>query len=161
MKTRIITAVVVLGLGVVGITLAQQPQSQQAANRAALSARIVKLSVDIELLQLDRDADRDNLLTWLKAGRIGSGGLAGMEVEMMLGAMGNAEARKTLAEGEKLIAKAKEKGQDVEALTGRVLAEAVKKQIDSLKMNYAKQAAELAEKRLQLNAAEKQYLTTY
>lgn len=38
-----------------------------------------------------------------------------------------------------------------------VLADAVKKQIDPMKQNYAKQAAELAEKRLQLDAVEKQY----
>ncbi len=118
----------------------------------------MKLRVEIELLQLDHDADRDNLLNWLKAVKMGSGGMAGMELEMMLGTMGHSEAKNTMEEREKLIAKAKEKGEDVEALTGRVLAEAVKKQIDSLKMNYAKQAAVLGEKRLQLDAVEEQYL---
>lgn len=39
-----------------------------------------------------------------------------------------------------------------------MLAEAVKKQLDPMKKNYAKQAADLAEKRLQLDAVEKQYL---
>jgi hypothetical protein len=62
-----------------------------------------------------------------------------------------------MEEGAKLIAKAKEKGEDGDALTRRVLAEAVKKQIDPMKKSYAKQAAELAEKRLQLEAVEKQY----
>ena len=161
MRTRIIAAVVVLGLGIVGITLAQQPGAQpkpQAADKAALRAQVVKLRVEIELLQLNHDADRDNLLSWMKGERMGPGGMAGMALETMLGMMGNAEATKTIEEGEKLIAKAKEKGEDEEALTRRVLAEAVKKQIDPMKKNYAKQAAEMAEKRLQLDAVEKQYL---
>ncbi len=161
MRTCIIAAVVVLGLGFVGITLAQQPAAQpkpQAADKAALRAQVVKLRVEIELLQLDHDADRDNLLNWLKGERIGPGGMAGLALETMLGMMGNAEATKTMKEGEKLIAKAKEKGEDEEALTRRVLTEAVKKQIDPMKKKYAKQAAELAEKRLQLDAVEKEYL---
>ena len=82
----------------------------------------------------------------------------GLALETMLGTMGNADATKTIEEGEKLIAKAKEKGEDEEALSRRVLAEAVKKQLDPMKKNYADQAAELAEKRLQLDAVEKQYL---
>ena len=117
---------------------------------------MVKLRVEIELLQLDHDADRDNLLNWIKGERWRPEGMAGLAIETMLGAMGNAEATKTMEEA-KLIAKAKEKGEDEDALTRRVLAEAVKKQIDPMKKNYAKQAAELAEKRLQLDAVEKQY----
>ncbi len=161
MRTCIIAAVVVLGLGFVGITLAQQPAAQpkpQAADKAALRAQVVKLRVEIELLQLDHDADRDNLLNWMKGERMGPGAMAGLALETMLGMMGNAEATKTMKEGEKLIAKAKEKGEDEEALTRRVLTEAVKKQIDPMKKKYAKQAAELAEKRLQLDAVEKEYL---
>jgi hypothetical protein len=160
MTKRIIAAVVVFGLGIVGITLAQQPGAQpkqQAADKAALRAQVVKLRVEIELLQLDHDADRDNLLNWMKAELMGSGGMAGMLIETMLETMGNAEATKTMKEGEKQIAKAKEKGEDDEALSRRVLAEAVKKQIDPMKQNYAKQAAELVEKRLQLDAVEQQY----
>jgi hypothetical protein len=160
MRTRIMTAVVVLGLGIVGIGLAQQPGAEpkpQAADKAALRAQAVKLRVEIELLQLDHDADRESLLNWMKGERMGPGGLAGMAIETMLGMMGNAEATKTLEEGKKLIAKAKEKGEDDKALTRRVLAEAVKKQIDPMKENYAKQAAELAGKRLQLDAVERQY----
>ena len=161
MRTRIIAAMVVLGLGIVGITLAQQPGAQpkpQAADKAALRAQVVKLRVEIELLQLDHDADRDSLVNWMNGERMGPGGMAGMALETMLATMGNAEAIKTMEEGQKQIAKAKEKGEDEEALTRRVLAEAVKKQIDPMKKNYAKQAAELAEKRLQLDAVEKQYL---
>ena len=160
MRTRIIAAVVVLGLGIVGITLAQQPGAQPkplAADKAALRAEVVKLRVDIELLQLDHDADRDNLLNWMKGERWRPEGMAGMAIETMLEMMGNAEATKTMEEGAKLIAKARENGEDGDAVTRRVLAEAVKKQIDPMKKSYAKQAAELAEKRLQLDAVEKQY----
>jgi hypothetical protein len=161
MSTRIIAAVVVLGLGIVGVTLAQQPGVQpmpQAPDKAALRAQVVKLRVEIELLQLDHDADRDNLLNWMKGERWRPEGMAGLALETMLEMVGNAEATKTMEEGAKLIAKAKEKGEDAELLTRRVLAEAVKKQIDPMKKNFAKQAAELADKRLQLDAVEKQYL---
>lgn len=160
MRTRIIAAVV-LGLGIVGITLAQQPGGQPkppAADKTALRTQVVQLRVEIELLQLDHDADRDNLLNWMKAERMGTGGLAGTAIETMLGMLGHAEATRIIEEGEKRIAKAKEKGEDEEAVGRQVLAEAVKKQIDPMKKNYAKQAAELAEKRLQLDAAEKQFL---
>ena len=118
---------------------------------------MVKLRVEIELLQLDHDADRDNLLNWMKGERWRPEGMAGLAIETMLATMGNAEATKTMEEGAKLIAKAKEKGEDEDAPSRRVLAEAVKKQIEPMKKNYAKQAAELAEKRLQLDAVEKQY----
>ncbi|MHC5539196.1 hypothetical protein ACYOEI_13345 [Singulisphaera rosea] len=86
--------------------------------------------------------------------------MAGTAMEATLGMLGNAEATRILEEGEKLIAKAKEKGEDEdeEALGRRVLAEAVQTQIDPMKKNYAKQAAELAEKRLQRDAAEKPFL---
>jgi hypothetical protein len=161
MRTRMITAaVVLLGLGIAGITLAQQPGAEpkpQAADKAALRAQVVKLRVEIELLQLDHDADRESILGWMKGERMGPGGLAGMAIETMLGMMGNAEATKTIEEGEKLVAKAKDRGEDEEAVGRRVLAEAVKKQLEPMKKNYAKQAAELAEKRLELDAVEKQY----
>jgi hypothetical protein len=161
MRTRFIAAVVVLGLGLVGITLAQQPGAQpkpRAADKAALHDEVVKLRVEIELLQLEHDADRESLLAWMKGERIGTVGMAGFAIETMLSTMGNAEATKAMEEGEKLIAKAKEKGEDGEAIGRRVLSEAVKKQIDPMRKNYAKQAAELAEKRLQLDAVERQYL---
>lgn len=161
MGLRIIAVVIGLGLGIVGITLAQQSGAQpnrHAVDKAALRAQVVKLHVEIELLQLDHDADRDNLLTWMKGERLGGGGMTGMALETMIGTMGNAEAIKTMEEGEKLIATAKAKGENEEALGRRVLAEAVRKQIDPMRKNYAKQAAELAEKRLQLDAVEKEYL---
>ena len=57
-----------------------------------------------------------------------------------------------------MIAKAKEKGEDEEAVSQRVMANAVKAQIDAMKKSYAKLATELAEKRLELDVVEKQYL---
>jgi hypothetical protein len=159
MRAMIIVAVV--GLGIVGIAFAQQPGAQSkplVGDKSALRAQVVSLRAEIEVLQLEHDADREILLAWMKAERTGTGGLAGMAIELNLASMGGAEADKAIEEGEKLIAKAKEKGEDVEAVGRRVLSEAVKKQIGALKINYTKQAKELAEKRLQLDALEKQYL---
>ena len=76
--------------------------------------------VEIDLLQLDHDADRNNLLTWMTGERMGPGGMAGMAIETMLSTMGGAEATKAIEEGEKLIAKAKEKGENEEAVGQRV-----------------------------------------
>jgi hypothetical protein len=120
MRTWIIGLVFVLGLGIVGVTLAQQPGTQpksRAADKVALHDQVVKLRVEIELLQLDHDADRDSLLTWMKGERMGNGLMTGMAIETMLASMGGAEAIKAIEEGEKLIAKAKEKGEDGAAIT--------------------------------------------
>ena len=58
--------------------------------------------------------------------------------------------------GERLIARAGERGEDAEPLGRRVLAEAAKKPVHSMKAIDAKRAAGLAEKRLRPDAVEEQ-----
>jgi hypothetical protein len=69
---RIIAAAVVLGIGMAGIALAQvngQEPKRQSSEWAKLRAQVVKLQVEIELLQLEHDADRTVLLDLLQTAR--------------------------------------------------------------------------------------------
>jgi hypothetical protein len=70
MRVRLISVAIVLGLGIAGITLAQQPGEQPkqgARDRAKLRAQVVKLRAEIELLQLEHDADREYLRELLRS----------------------------------------------------------------------------------------------
>lgn len=59
MRKRILALGVVVGLGAVTIALAQQsgPSQQVPAGRDALRAQVAKLRAEVELLQLEHDAD--------------------------------------------------------------------------------------------------------
>ena len=60
MRMRIISAAVVLGLGLVGIALAQQGKEQtkpQAIDRAKLRAQVATLRAEVEVLALEHDVD--------------------------------------------------------------------------------------------------------
>jgi hypothetical protein len=64
MRMRIISAGIVLGLGIVGITLAQQSGEQpkeRRTDRAKLRVQVAKLRAEVEVLQLEHDADSDFL----------------------------------------------------------------------------------------------------
>jgi hypothetical protein len=72
MRIRIISSVVILGLGIAGVTLAQQEGERskpQAGGKAKLRARMVALRADVELLQLDHEADKALLLEATKGMR--------------------------------------------------------------------------------------------
>jgi hypothetical protein len=176
MRIRIISAAVVLGLGIVGITLAQQNGEQpkdQVSGKAKLRAEVVKLRVEIELLQLDHDADRDNLLARMKnmkqaefmgSSQPGVVGMMGLEMLEMRTLMGDAEAGRAVEEAQKEIARAVEKGEDTGVIGQKAMEKVVKKQaegirgyIDRKRKDYARQAAELAEKQLELAEVEKRY----
>lgn len=184
---RIISAAFVLGLGIVGITLAQQTGERpkdQAGEKGKLRAQVVKLRLEIELLELDHDAERDNFLACLKrvkqteflgngqpgpAGTLGLG-MLGMrafvgEAELGIRAfMGDPEAGRAIEELAKEMARADEKGEDAGAAERNMVERALEKQddgvrvyLDRKKKDYARQAAELAEKRLDLAEVEKRY----
>jgi hypothetical protein len=169
MRKRIIAAAVVMGLGMMGLALAQQGSQQpkdQASEKAKLRTQVVKLRLEIELLQLDHDAARDILIACLKQVNQPEGlrsGQPGPMVTMdfnMLGMaalMGNAEAQKKAE-------RAVEKGEDAWAALQKAMEEAEKEQTDrirayigSKRKEFAKQAAELADKRLELADLEKRY----
>ena len=64
MRMRIISAALVRGPGIVGITLAQQAGEKpkdRASERANSRARLVKLQVEVRFLQLDQEVDGGHL----------------------------------------------------------------------------------------------------
>jgi hypothetical protein len=61
MRMRIIAAVTVVGLGIVGITLAQQSGEDSRKNNSKLRAQVARLRAEVEVLQLQHDADSDIL----------------------------------------------------------------------------------------------------
>lgn len=147
MRMRIISVVVVLGLGVVGITRAQQPGER---DKAKLSAQVVKLRVEIELLELDHDADRAHLLDMMK-------GIRKYE------ASSPEQVRQAVAASMYFRMPLEESREGQEGRTPDV-DETIKKEVEAARAfvnrkrkDYAKQATELAEKRLKLEEAEKQY----
>jgi hypothetical protein len=140
MRVRIIAATVVLSLGIVGITMAQHKGEQpkdQAGERAKLRARVVKLRVDIELLELEHDVDRDDLLACMKnmkqaefmgSGQSGAMGMMGIEMLGMRAYMGGAEAGRAVVEVHNEIAMAVEKREDTGAAEKKATKKAVKEQ---------------------------------
>jgi hypothetical protein len=153
MKMRIISAAVVLGLGFVGITLAQS--KDQASERAKLRAQVINLRVDIELLELEHDADRADLLEIMKGIRMSESKSPEELQEAVLGSL-------LLTEDPKSLGKPVEKEREKEMQN--LVNEAIKKRTvemkalgDRKRKDYAKQAAELAEKRLDLAEVEKRY----
>ena len=61
MRMRIIAAVTVVGLGIVGITLAQQSGEDSRKDKSKLRAQVARLRAEVEVLQLEHDADSDIL----------------------------------------------------------------------------------------------------
>jgi hypothetical protein len=135
MRMRIISSAVVLGLGIVGITLAQQ-SGQQSNTKATWRAQAAKLRAEVELLQLEQEVDEEYLKTAMGQMRVQEGSDAGvlrMEFEK----------------------KVSDSGMSFGALIE--LKESVRTYIEGKKKEYAKQAEKLAEKRLELAEAEKRY----
>ncbi len=181
MRMRIIAAAVVLGLGIVGITLAQQggEPSKPGPDRAKLRAQVAKLRAEIELLQLEHDADVD----FLKKGLGDMKNLDSLEAakEPMK------EQAKSILEGpaKKQMEQVKEQLEQlkkpIEALKGEfpnlqvpglpepqeemnnmflvndAAAKLLRPIIERQKQEFVRKAAELNEKRLELAEVEKQY----
>jgi hypothetical protein len=61
MRMRIIAAVTVVGLGIVGITLAQQSGEDSRKDKSKLRAQLARLRAEVEVLQVEHDADSDIL----------------------------------------------------------------------------------------------------
>jgi hypothetical protein len=164
MGMRVTSTAVTLGLFVAGIALAAQggqESKDRASERMSLRDQVVKLRVEIELLELDHDAAKADLLEIAKDIREmeSEGGQEQMEeaalARMML--TQDTEAFRQLAKkGEQ---GAKELKDDLNAafrqVSGKTKAEQARKRKD-----YANQAAVLAEKRLELADVEKRYNDT-
>ena len=177
MRMRIISAAVVLGLGIVGITLAQQSGEQlkeQPTDRAKLRVQVAKLRAEVEVLQLEHDADSD----FLKKLMIDMKNFDTMEaakgpmkeqMEALLGPMKEQmEALKRLMEAKKAaVVEGVPPAPGALALpqddfnkmfsADEATAKVARPILERLKKEFVKKATELNEKRLELVDVEKRY----
>ncbi|MHB1559734.1 MAG: hypothetical protein ACYC61_19980 [Isosphaeraceae bacterium] len=182
---RIIAAAVVLGLGIVGIALAQQQAGQQpkeqGGDRAKLRAEVARLRAEVEVRELEHDVDADVLREGLKELKQAEfmASMNGPIKEYMKTVVGRSNQAKT--EAAKNEAKAPPStviGPGPEAPQEPVhvpvpdevfsmpfdenyaVARLGRPLIDRLRNDFVKKAAELAEKRLELADLEKRYNET-
>jgi hypothetical protein len=165
MRMRIVSAAVVLGLGIVGITLAQQGGQQpkdRASEKAKLGAQVAKLRAEVEVLQLEHDVDADilrKLMTDVK-------NLDGMEalkgpMKEQLKALKETMAKQAPDQpaGALLLPMPSLDGANFNKMFAldEATAKVARPLLDAKKKDFAKQATELAEKRLELAEVEKRY----
>jgi hypothetical protein len=157
MRMRPIAAAVVLGLGIVGIALAQkadQPPGPQAGTKAKLRSQIVKHQSELELLQLEHDAARGELLDIMKGIReFESNSMEGRAESMIIGMLRTGDNQ-----GLQKLADMKSRESLDEAFKRANDGERASR--DRKKKDYARQAEELAGKRLDLEALVRQYHDT-
>jgi hypothetical protein len=159
MRMRIITTAVVLCLGIVGITLAQQSGEQtrrQAVDRTKLRAQVAKLRAEVEVRQLEHDADSD----LLKKLMVDMKNLDSMEA--FKGLMKElVEALKAARVGQMPAGLEGLPGPQEELDKAFILNEATLKVarplLERLKKEFVQKAAESNEKRLELAEVEKRY----
>jgi hypothetical protein len=175
MRMRSISTAVVLALGIVGITLAQQggeKMKQQATDRAKLRSQVANLRAEVEVLQLEHDADSDilkKLMVDMK--NLESMEAAKAHMKEQMGALLEGPMKEQM---EALKRQTEALKADTKGLTPTVeealplgfnemfnLNEATAKVgrpvLDRLKKQFVQKAAELNEKRLELSELEKRY----
>jgi hypothetical protein len=152
---------ILLGVGAVSLSRGQQTGDKAAAParaRRELRERVLTLRTEIDLLQLDLEADRAALVELLqqtrKAEEAGSGSDSAMKATMIIGLelTGDAEIETELSKAifedssengmKKLVAKAKDE---------------ISKGIERRKKEFAKKARFLNEKKLDLEESETKY----
>ena len=161
MRKRIISAAVVLALGIVGIALAQQPGPQpkdHASERAKLRAQVAKLRADVELLDLEHEADKAVVVSVLReerdyeseSARVDKAKEAVSEANMTAASLGKLrEFQKEFGDEKAMQAQAEKELKEK--------AERIRVEGQLKKQAFVRRAAELAEKRLELAEVEKQY----
>jgi hypothetical protein len=179
MRMRIITAAVVVGLGLVGITLAQEsgkPTKLQTSDKANLRAQVAKLRAEIELLQLEHEVDRDSLkelMVDLKRIDTLEAGKGAMKAEMEAFLKGpmkeQVEALKKQMESLKTTLNKAEMPAAAAALPDfekeinnmlgddEAAARVARPVVERLKKEFIQKATRLNEKRLELAEVEKRY----
>jgi hypothetical protein len=191
MTKRIVSAAVVLGLGIVGIALAQQagqrPENRES-ERAKLRAQVVKFRVDIEILELEHETDREYLLDLMRTAKktdlipivLSKLGMADVPESMTVpktmeewtalerrAMMGDEKAHEAFVKlyeaGERAEKKGEDAGKAMEAAAKELSnkrgggGDALHDNLNRKRQDFARQAAELAEKRLELAEIEKRY----
>jgi hypothetical protein len=167
MRMRIISAVVVAGLGIVGIALAQQADDQpkdQAGERAILRAQVAKLRAEVELQQLEHEVDVD-ILRKLMTDMRNLDAIAALKgpLEAELKSFKDTQTRKLLdilpAGLASLEEIKKSLHDDARAQTqvDEVTAKLARPFLERLKKEFVLKATTVNEKRLELGEADKRY----
>ncbi len=161
MRMRTMLAAVVFGLGIVGIALAQQagPQPKDhSSERAKLRGQVARLRADVELLDLEHEADKAVVVSVLKeerdseseSGRVAKAKEAVSEAALMAASMGKLEEfQKEFGDEKALQARAEKELKEK--------AESIRAEGQLKKQTFVRRATELAEKRLELAEVEKLY----
>ena len=147
MKPQILSATVVIGLGLVGIALAQQaPDGAARDARARRRGQIARLQARVELLEMEHKVDAD-LLEKLMSDVKNMDGLEAMKDQLpgIIGALGQVL-------GQKVDAGAVEKEFPLDSAT----IKAVRPLLERKKEEFLRQSEELHEKRLELADLEKE-----
>jgi hypothetical protein len=160
MRMRIVSAAVVLGLGIVGIALAQQAGERpkdQSSDRTKLRAQVIKLRAEIDLLELEHDALKAEVLELMKEIRDNESEGPENVLERTLGIMSVTD-RELMKHLPDLMKKEGEK-KFTEELMGTIKKTMVEFNAkgERQKKDYVKQAEELAGKRLDLAEVERRY----
>jgi len=131
-------------------------KGQPAKDRAKLRARVVRLRTELELLQLEHDAARTSIYEVLK-------NLRQAEIATAMGQLktyydfSDEKAAKAIEEAVANGQNADEAKKQMVEAAKRKEVEATRALIERRKQQFARQAAELSEKRLELDEAESRY----
>ncbi len=167
MRLRIISAAVVIGLGIVGIALAQQGDRQPKeapVNKAKLRAQVAKLRAEVDVLQLEHDADSEFLKKMMiemkdHESMEAAKGPAKEQMEAALRRrMGGVDAARSIpASGGAAAFPMLEHEFDKMADADAAVAKVARPILERFKKKFVLEATALHEKRLDLVDLEKQY----
>jgi hypothetical protein len=159
--------VLLVGIGAATWSRAQQvgeKNAPRAMTRAELRERVITLQTEVDLLQVDFDGARATLVEWV--GGFEKADLMGIDMSAVLGTVkmdfagisGDVESLKEMSDRY-----AKLEGDDAKQSAAAQKAivtkqkEALKKNLDRKKQEFANLSRHLSEKKLDLAEAEKQY----
>jgi hypothetical protein len=168
MRMRIISAAVVLGLGLVGIALAQQAGEGRRDDKAKLRVQVAKLRAEVEIRQLEHDADADILkklmvdMKNVECMEASKGPMKEQAEALLKGPLkGEMEALKGAANGLLLpppgpLPDLREEFNKMFS-ADEAVAKAARPLLERLKKEFVQKSAELNEKRLELAEVETRY----
>lgn len=153
-------AVTAVGLGLVGITLAQPSggQTRDQDDKVTLRGQVARLRAEVELLQTEHDVDRD-LLKKLMHDVKNLEGLASVKASEELKSM-PAQAPPEVLQGlpfGEAVAKRLQEDAKAEDAVMDATAKLTRTLLDRLKKEFVKKTVDLNEKRLELAEVEKAY----
>ncbi len=176
MRMRIISAVAVLGLGIVGISLAQPPGEGRGNEGAKLRSQVARLRAEVELLELEHAVDIDivkKLMTDVK--NLDMMTASKGAIKEQLEALAKGPMKERVEAAKRQMEKFKEEGLSLPRfLTGGIVDQDLEEQLgldeatakvsrpilQRLEKEFVQKTAELNEKRLELAEVEKRYNET-